>query len=197
MFWHAVLALVGAAIWGGWRPAPRAAIALSLPAFSVGTLAALSGNPFNAVAFFALGLGIAAVGSTLRAARISAPSRIERAIGLGLVAFGWIYPHFLESDSPWLYLVAAPLGTIPCPTLSALCGVTVLADGFSSRLWRLVLGAVALFYGTFGVVRLHVYIDAVLILGAFVVLWPALARSRAQRDLGATGQSGRARSTAA
>jgi hypothetical protein len=177
--WHLALGAVLLALAAGWRPKPRAAALLAAPAISVGVLAAATRNPFNACAFLALGMALLAIGATLRAPRVTTTSSpVVRAAGVALVAFGWLYPHFLESGATWRYLVAAPLGTIPCPTLSFLCGITLLGNGFESRAWRLILGGASLFYGLFGVAKLHVFIDAGLVAGAVMVLEPALRRAR-------------------
>jgi hypothetical protein len=92
------------------------------------------------------------------------------ALGALLVAFGWIYPHFLEREGWFVYLYAAPLGVIPCPTLSALVGGTLIAGGFGLGAWRLILALAASFYAVFGVLRLGVFIDAVLFAGALGLL---------------------------
>src|SRR5947207_257610 len=90
--------------------------------------------------------------------------------GAVMIAFGWLYPHFLEQRSPALYLVAAPMGLIPCPTLSLIIGLTFLAGGFGSRAWMFVLAAAGLFYGVFGAARLGVRIDLVLAAGALSLI---------------------------
>ena len=44
-----------------------------------------------------------------------------------MILCGWIYPHFLEAS--WTrYLLAAPLGTISCPTLAARIGLTIASE---------------------------------------------------------------------
>lgn len=43
-----------------------------------------------------------------------------------LVVFGWTYPHFVSTHSWIEYAYAAPLGLIPCPTLSVVIGFTLL-----------------------------------------------------------------------
>lgn len=176
--WHLVLGAALVALAAGWRPKARGAALLAAPALSVGVLATATRNPFNAGAFFALSIALLAIGATLRARQLTTPSPLVRAAGVGLMTFGWLYPHFLESGTTWRYLVAAPLGTVPCPTLSFLCGITLLANGFESRAWRLTLGGASLFYGVFGVAKLHVFIDAGLVAGALMVLEPALRRAR-------------------
>jgi hypothetical protein len=87
-------------------------------------------------------------------------------IGLAAVAFGWVYPHFLEGGSSVRYLYAAPTGLVPCPTLSAVVGFALLAGGLGSRAWSLMLAAIGLFYGLFGTLRLGVFLDIGLIIGA-------------------------------
>jgi hypothetical protein len=83
-----------------------------------------------------------------------------------MVVFGWIYPHFLETTSFVPYLYSAPLGLIPCPTLSMVVGLGLILGSFGSRGWTFTVGVVGLFYGLFGAVRLGVSLDWVLVVGA-------------------------------
>jgi len=52
------------------------------------------------------------------------------------LVFAWFYPHFLESRSPALYAVASPMGVIPCTTLAAVIGLTLLAFRPVKKRWR-------------------------------------------------------------
>jgi hypothetical protein len=54
---------------------------------------------------------------------------VATAIGVSMIAFGWLYPHFLESHPATTYLFAAPTGVIPCPTLSLVIGFALLSGG--------------------------------------------------------------------
>jgi hypothetical protein len=91
------------------------------------------------------------------------------ASGAALVAFAWVYPHFLDGPAI-VYLVAAPLGVIPCPTLIAITGLALLGDGLGSRAWSLVLAGAGLFYGVIGVLWLGVTIDVVLVAGSLLLV---------------------------
>ena len=96
-------------------------------------------------------------------------------VGILMIAFAWLYPHFLDPRSPMIYVVGAPTGLIPCPTLSLLIGFTLLAGGFGSRAWNLLVAAAGLFYGVFGVARLGVRLDVALAAGGLCLL--VLSRS--------------------
>lgn len=61
------------------------------------------------------------------------------------------------------------MGLIPCPTLSAIIGMTVVFGGLGSRSWSTVLAALAVFYGVYGAAVLGVTIDWVLAAGAALV----------------------------
>jgi hypothetical protein len=169
--WHAVVALSATALLLGARPRSRtAALALILPLVSVSVMAWRYANPFNGAVF-------AAIAVVLTWLAIRAPTRVlalrapwSFAIGSTLIAFGWVYPHFLEGRAAATYLMAAPLGTIPCPTLSLVTGAALLVDGLASRAFRFVLGSVATFYALFGALRLGVWIDLVLLAGALALL---------------------------
>jgi hypothetical protein len=85
-------------------------------------------------------------------------------------AFGWLYPHFLDTASFLPYLYAAPAGLIPCPTLSILLGLTLVARGLDSRAWSAIGGVISVFYGAFGALVLGVTVDWVLLCGGIIVL---------------------------
>lgn len=169
--WHGIIAIAGVALALGWRPSRRTAGALLVaPLASVGVFAAAFGNPFNAASF---GLGaLVLLGLALRLPR----EELRRAplpwaaAGALLVGFGWLYPHFLEDRSAIAYLYAAPTGLVPCPTLSLVIGLALIAGGLRARAWSTVLAALGLFYGLFGALRLGVWIDLGLTAGAVALL---------------------------
>jgi hypothetical protein len=169
--WHAVVAASAALLLLGARPRSRtAALALSLPLLSVSMFAFRYANPFNGAVFTLVAAGLAwlAIRGPRRALALGAPWSFT--LGSALIAFAWVYPHFLVDRPPVAYLVAAPLGTIPCPTLSLVTGAALLVDELASRAWRIVLGSTAAFYALFGMLRLGVAIDAVLLVGAIALL---------------------------
>ncbi len=165
--WHAVVLLVVLALALGFRPSARAAaLSLSIPLASVSLLAASYGNPFNG-AVFALaagGLAILAGRKPAQPVRLGQPGFVV--LGAVLVVFGLIYPHFVNVSSPLAYVYAAPLGTIPCPTLALATGAALVGGGLVGGAWRLVLALIAAFYACFGLFRLGVTLDVVLALGA-------------------------------
>ena len=87
-----------------------------------------------------------------------------------LVAFGAVYPHFLATTSWTAYLYQAPLGLIPCPTIAAMAGVTLMTDGLQSKAWSSGIALLALFYGLIGVLVLGVMIDVAFIAAAVTLL---------------------------
>jgi hypothetical protein len=168
--WHVGLAVLLFTRLAGSRPSPRLlGLLLSAPLVSVSVFASIAGNPFNAAVFGTLAIVLAAI--ALRSANVRpSATPIMPGSGLLLIAFGWVYPHFLAIDRWTMYLSAAPLGLIPCPTLSAVIGVTLLAGLARWSAWRLVLGGAGIAYGAFGAVRLGVTIDYVLLAGAIVLV---------------------------
>jgi hypothetical protein len=165
--WHVVFAAGLVALVVGWRPRRRlAGTLLAVPLASVSLVAWLSGNPFNGTTFAATALALAGIALRLPRDRIGIGARGLVVSGVGLTAFGWVYPHFLHTDSWATYLYAAPLGLIPCPTLSAVVGIALVFRGLDSRAWSLVLAAIGVVYGLIGWVRLGVTVDAVLLVGA-------------------------------
>lgn len=117
--WHVAVAGLLAALILGWRSTHRQwSLILSIPLVSISVFAWLTQNRFNGT-LFALG----AVASSIIGARlpsIPAPraSIAVAMLGFGMIAFGWVSPHFLEGGSTVRDLFAAPTGLVPCPTLS-------------------------------------------------------------------------------
>jgi len=167
--WHAGLLALVIALLRGWRPRNGALLGmLAAPLASVSVLAFAEGNAFNGGVFAVL-----AVAGLVAASRATGLVRLAASpvalVGAGLLAFAWFYPHFLETR-PWLYLFAAPMGLVPCPTLAAVAGCTVACNGLGSRAWSLLVATAALFYGLFGMLRLGVWLDAGLLLAAAALL---------------------------
>lgn len=171
VFWHVYFGAAMLALALGFRPGKRwAGLFLAPPLFSVSAMAWISGNPFNGVLFALIGFFVCylAAGLPREPARI-APARFLIP-GLALFAFGWAYPHFLDTASFLPYLFAAPTGLIPCPTLLIVIGLALVLDGLGSRALCVTLGIAGLLYGIIGVARLGVAIDWELLLGAAIIL---------------------------
>jgi len=65
---------------------------------------------------------------------------------------------------------------IPCPTLSAVIGVTLILGLLESRAWSLTVAVMGFAYGAIGIFRLGVRIDVVLLAGAAALAVAALRR---------------------
>lgn len=175
--WHVAIAVALLAGLAGWRPSRRqASLLLSLPLVSVSAVAWVRGNPFNGAAFAALAVVLAALGARAPRLPVAPGPRWARAAGGALIAFAWLYPHFLDDWPIFAYVAGAPVGVIPCPTLALVAGFELLAGapGGRARAWT-VAGA-ALFYGVTGVAQLGVWLDGVLIAGAVAVALSAVPR---------------------
>ena len=184
VLWHAYFGVLFAAALLGWRPSRRVAGGLTVPPLlSVSGLAWSVGNPFNGTMFALLALGCSALVSRLKRRPVSIAPRAWIAAGTMLSAFGWLYPHFLETGSFLAYTYAAPLGLIPCPTLSMLGGLSLIFGGLGSRAWILVLGVAGLFYGLFGAMHLDVIFDWALAVGAMCLI-ALLAREKERLGTG-------------
>lgn len=190
--WHLVAGALLGLLLAGWRPSKRlAGIGLAVPLLSVSVMAWMAGNPFNGAVFAVAAVGLAGLALLLSREPVATGPGWQVAFGAALVAFGWVYPHFLRTESRTAFLYAAPMGLIPCPTLSAVVGVTLVLGGLGSRSWSLALGAIGLFYGIVGMLKLGVAIDVILLIGAaaLCVISRALPRSRDCRGLRAGVQS--------
>lgn len=175
--WHVAFLAGLVAIELGWRPTRRLmAVVLLLPLGSVGVVAWASGNPFNGVLFGVLVAGLGAAARAIPRTAIEMEAGAGGLFGAILLALGVVYPHFLDSVS-WIdYLASAPLGLVPCATLLAVSGVTLLSSLHRDRRWTMGLAAFALGYGLLGALYLGVLLDLALVAGGVVLLGEAWAR---------------------
>lgn len=186
--WHVAIAASLAALVCGWRPTQRqACLLLILPLLSVSVFAFSAGNSFNGMLFAAGAIVLGAIGMRLADIPVHRSPTLASLAGIAMIGFAWMYPHFLEGGSAMRYLYAAPVGLIPCPTLSVVVGFGLLAGGLGSRAWCLVLAAMSFFYGLVGAIRLGVYLDIGLIAGAAVLTTVALRGSRPRGEAGPQG----------
>jgi len=174
--WHIAIAFAVAALANGWRPTNQAArVALAAPIASVAALAFAFGNPFNGVVFTAATIALVAIGAGGDTRPVSTGTPVTTLVGIAMIVFGWVYPHFLAAP-PAAYIYAAPVGLVPCPTLSAAIGFAVLGNGLGRRAWSGVLAGLGLFYGVFGALRLGVHLDVGLLVGAATLAGLAMRR---------------------
>ena len=167
ILWHALFYLTLAGLAGNWRPGNRMmGLLLLFPALSVAVLSGISGNTFNATLFSAL--VVLAGWFTYRTNRetIQWSAQPFQGLGLLLVIFGLVYPHFLDTGSYYTYLFAAPVGLIPCPTLSVMAGFLLMLNGLGSRALAWIVAGFGFFYGALGTFYLGVWLDAGLLAGA-------------------------------
>ena len=169
--WHVALAVALAAIFSGWRPSNRhTGYVLAASFLSVSAAAWVGGNPFNGSVFAALFIILLWLGKRLSEKPVPLARPIVAVPGAMLIAFGSGYPHFLETDSWIAYTYAAPLGLLPCPTLSAVIGATLLFGLLGSAAWSIALIIAGLLYGTVGVFVLGMELDYVLLVGTLALL---------------------------
>jgi hypothetical protein len=145
-------------------------------------------NPFNGTSFAVLALALAVLGGTRRGRLAHAGPTWAALLGVLLILYGSVYPHFVEG--PWYRaLYAAPVGVLPCPTLAVAAGLTLIIGGFGSRALPAVLAVWTAFYALFGIFRLGVTLDAGLFVAmlGLVALAVHNARGRATRGIGDRG----------
>src|SRR5687768_10860573 len=97
--WHVFLGMLLLVVCAGFRPSNRyAGYLLAAPLISVGGLAWVSGNPFNATIFSALAFLLLLVARRFSTDSVQLPSLPFLVPGALLVAFGSSYPHFLKAS---------------------------------------------------------------------------------------------------
>jgi hypothetical protein len=181
IFWHAYFAALAIALVLAVRPSKRlAGLLLALPLLSVSAAAWASANPFNGIIYAVIGILFIAFSARLPRQNVQLAPLWILIPGVILFLFGWVYPHFLETSSFLTYLYSAPIGLIPCATLSIVIGLFLILNGLGSQALSLILGLAGLFYGITGVFQLKVMIDWVLLLGAIMILIVVFARKRLQ-----------------
>ena len=171
IIWHVIFYALIIAVALKWVPSYRLlGVLLSIPLFSVAAFAWVSGNPFNGTMFSIMAILILVFGIRASSLPISMSELPFIVIGIIMIVFGLLYPHFIETDSVVKYLYASPAGLIPCPTLSILIGFILLFNGFGSQPITMTFVVFGLFYGFFGAMKLHVHLDFVLIFGSLALL---------------------------
>jgi len=171
IIWHVIFYALIAALIFKWLPTNRLfGLLICVPILSVAVLAFLSGNPFNGIMFSILAVLIIFFGLRATSQQVQTSQIIFMSIGILMIIFGLVYPHFISADSFLKYLYASPAGLIPCPTLSIIIGFLLLYNGFGSQSLTLTLIVFGLFYGVFGVLKLAVYLDIFLIFGTIALL---------------------------
>ncbi len=177
--WHAIAAVAILALLAGRRPTRRGAAAmLSLPLLSAAAFAWAFANPFNGTVLGTVAIALLSLGWRLPCEPVQRAPAWSALCGAGLVVFGLCYPHFLEAGTGIALLWTAPVGLIPCPTLSLVIGFALVGDGLRSRAWALTLAAAGLFYGIFGALQLGVWIDLALVAGAALLVIRAVGQKR-------------------
>lgn len=179
LLWHIAAGVLFIALAAGRRPSRRTTgVLLTLPLLSVSLLAWLDGNPFNGSMFAVLAVALLIIANRLPKEAV-AVNRKWKYAAFVVIVFAWAYPHFQTGTGVWHYLLTAPLGLIPCPTLSMVIGLTMLFGGMDSKSWVRVLSAAGILYGAFGAFRLGVTVDIVLL--AAGILLTALPTRGAQQ----------------
>jgi len=171
ILWHVLFYLLIAALILKWKPSNRLLSSLlSLPLLTVSLFAWITGNPFNGTIFALSGVILIIVGNRNPDDPIDTKRTWSTIIGIIILIFGLLYPHFFDTDNYFNYFYAAPTGLIPCPTLSIVIGFAILYNGFRSRNWSLILVIPGLIYGILGTFRLQVYLDIVLLFASIILL---------------------------
>lgn len=177
IIWHFLFSAFIAALIAGARPSRRiCGILLSLPFVSVSSIAWMSDNPFNGILFGVLSVVLIVVASRQSKEAVQIAPIWALFAGSGMIAVGWIYPHFLDTDNVLAYLYAAPTGLVPCATLSILIGFCLVLNRLNSGAYALILGITGIFFGITGVAQLNVSLDWALLLGAVILVVFALVK---------------------
>lgn len=196
LLWH-LAAVIGLTVLYASRWKPRTFVAQMLAVAPLVTVSALAGSfnlGFNAVVVGGVAFTLIVVGARGDERPLSSGPLWSVLLGLGAVSYALVYPHFVPIEGfPDLWFT--PLGVVPCPSFALVIGAGLLAGGFGSRAWSLIAGGAGLFYALFGMLVLHVWLDAGLLVaaGALVaigVLGEKLAPSNHRFGVPPTAASG-------
>jgi hypothetical protein len=90
--------------------------------------------------------------------------------GFAAIVFGFYYLHWVEEPIALNALLYSPLGIVNCPTMAAYAGFLCFLRRPGSPMLEAFVGAISLYFGFFGIMRLGAYVDIVLIAaGAFIL----------------------------
>lgn len=171
VIWHVLFLAFIIALLLKWRPTNRiAGILLTIPILSVAVFSALIKNYFNGIAFFIGFILLLIFAIKLPKEKVLIKINFGFIVGVLMILFGFVYPHFLENPSFLKYIYSAPVGIVPCPTLIVVIGFTLLFNQFKSRAWPMALSAIGIIYGAMGIIMLGVYLDIALIAGSIILL---------------------------
>lgn len=192
LLWHLIVGTVLISLLLKWRPSARLVGQLStVPLLSVSVFAWAFDNPFNGSVFAILAAALWLMAWRTAPGARERPATWALILGWLMVGFAWVYPHFLSGKSALAYLFGSPMGLIPCPTLALVIGFALLGYGPTSRSWSLTLAASGVSYALFGVLRLGVVIDLVLLAGAIALIVRAYTASPRQSPLSTPAERGR------
>ena len=180
--WHSIAAALVVLIVMRQISAYAVGVVLAAMTACVAALAAWAGNWFNAIVFATVTTMLAWHSRQLSSHVPCAVSRWSLIAGLPPLAFAWVYPHFLHDATLWTYAYAAPMGLIPCPSLAAVIGLSLMANLLGSPAWGFMIGMTGLFYGVVGVAGLDVQIDVWLIVAGGAAVAVTLWKHRSARE---------------
>lgn len=171
VIWHILFYSLIIALLFKWEPSNKLfGILMIFPVLSVAVLAWVNGNPFNGLIFSIMAILLLYFALKASDQPVNTSQTIFKAIGILMIIFGLVYPHFIETTSVVKYLYSSPAGLVPCPTLSVIIGFILLFNGFGVQSINLLFIIGGLFYGLFGAFKLGVYLDFGLILGSITLL---------------------------
>ncbi|MEK6795262.1 MAG: hypothetical protein AABZ39_10820 [Spirochaetota bacterium] len=173
--WHIAIYVFILLLVIGLRPPKRlSSIMATMPLLSVAVFAFLAKNPFTAIVLGAASLLLMMFGILMPKGKVKVAINPNLFLGIPMLLYGLVYPHFLENIQFFQYAIMAPVGLVPCPTLSTVIGLALFMNAFGSKKWPITLSVFGLFYGLFGVFRLGVMLDIGLILGSIGLLISAI-----------------------
>jgi len=157
---------------------------VSLALLSVSFFAWQVNNPVNGTVFLSAGILLLFFSfKEKRGDLFYNPSFLLRATGIVVLFLGLIYPHFLGPQF-LVYLYAAPIGILPCPTLLIATGLSMIFVSGRSRKRLIVLLMLDILYGLMGVFWLHVYLDIILLIASAGLLVQLILYSQLSKKPG-------------
>lgn len=136
--------------------------------------AAIFGNPFIGLLFLIMTLIMVFELIRRKNNFQFTESRLINITAVLLLVFGFVYPHFVNTSLAE-YILYAPVGIVPCPTLITILGFYLLNTN-PNKVSYWTITVISTIFSLIGIIMFKVYIDIVLLLAVSLSYYKLLGR---------------------